>query len=210
MAPLCSSCDHSTLHTTKEAHPFHFHKLQPINTVNLNTFLSALEFFPHLLSLHLTKQKEKMGGVIAPSASVTGTSVLWQILFPVGLHSSTAGRHPLQTAHTETFPRSTPPSPPLESIHCCSRSYYRYAPAKCKTSICHLSAQQLSPLWKLPIMPRHFSSISSTHEIEVYFWSIWGGLVRLWSITWTTRQWTNNLLFRQYINTKNFKTPAIH
>lgn len=34
-----------------------------------------------------------------------------------------------------------PPSPRLESIHCCSRSYYRYAPAKCKTSICHLSAR---------------------------------------------------------------------
>lgn len=40
-------------------------------------------------------------------------------------------------------PAAIPPPPPprMESIHCCSRSYYRYAPAKCKTSICHLSAR---------------------------------------------------------------------
>lgn len=35
---------------------------------------------------------------------------------------------------------NSPLSPPLASILCCSCSYYRYAPAKCKTSICHLSA----------------------------------------------------------------------
>lgn len=35
---------------------------------------------------------------------------------------------------------SSPLSPPLASIRRCSCSYYRYAPAKCKTSICHLSA----------------------------------------------------------------------
>lgn len=102
-----------------------------------------------------------MGSVSAPSASVTGTSVLWQILFPVDLHSSTAGRRPPQT-HTHAFPRSTPTSPPLESIRCCSRSYYRYAPAKCKTSICHLSAHQLSTT-KIS----HYASTSSTHEIHV-------------------------------------------
>lgn len=92
-----------------------------------------------------------MGGVIAPSASVTGTSVPWQILLPAGQCSSRAGRPPppqpsfpkLQTAlcplHHHHPP---PPSPPLESIRCCSQSYYRYAPAKCKTSICHLSARR--------------------------------------------------------------------
>lgn len=35
---------------------------------------------------------------------------------------------------------NSPLSPPLASILCCFCSYYRYAPAKCKTSICHLSA----------------------------------------------------------------------
>lgn len=36
---------------------------------------------------------------------------------------------------------NSPLSPPLESIHCCSCSYYWCAPAKRNTSLCHLSAR---------------------------------------------------------------------
>lgn len=113
-----------------------------------------------------------MGDVIAPAASVTGTSVPRQILLPVDLHSSRAGRH-LFKPHTEMFPFSTPPSSRLESIHCCSWSYYRYAPAKCKTSICHLSAHQLSSIKTSDYATQlllHFQH----RWYWSYFWSIWG------------------------------------
>lgn len=111
------------------------------------------------------KKKEKRRGmrdVFAPSACVTGTSVPWQILLPVGLHSSRAGRHPLQPADGNVS-SPAPPSPPLESIRCCSWSYYRYAPAKCKTSICHLSAHQPSSM-KPPHNALPFPVSPSTHD----------------------------------------------
>lgn len=63
-----------------------------------------------------------MGGVIAPSASVTGTSVPWQILLPVDLHSSRAGSHPLQTAD-----RNVSSFPPF-SLHLLDWSQYTAAP----------------------------------------------------------------------------------
>lgn len=122
-----------------------------------------------------------MGGVIAPSASVTRTSVPWQILLPVDLHSSRAGRHPLQAAdrNVSSFP---PPSPWLESIHCCSWSYYRYAPAKCKTSICHLSAHQLSSM-----KTSHYATplpVSSTSSTRGY-WSYFGPFEASWEEVWS-------------------------
>ena len=51
--------------------------------------------------------ERKRESVTAPSASVTATSVPWQILLPVDLHSSRTGRQPPQTPHKNaTF--STP------------------------------------------------------------------------------------------------------
>lgn len=96
-----------------------------------------------------SSQKERqMVGVIAPAASVTGTSVPRQILLPVDVHSSRAGRHPVWAAHGRRKKKRCSSSLlhllQLKSIHRCSWSYYRYAPAKCKPSICHLSAHQPS------------------------------------------------------------------
>lgn len=133
-----------------------------LNSVNYVKSMNAPEYCLHQ---HLTlawKKGREMGGVIAPSASVTGTSVPWQILLPVDLHSSRAGRHPPQTADRNVS-SSPPPSPWLESIHCCSWSYYRYAPAKCKTSICHLSAHSSMKTFHYA-MPLPASSTSSTHD----------------------------------------------
>ncbi len=133
--------------------------------LNLQTARSTISTYP--TSSTCPKKERKMGGVIAPSASVTRTSVPWQILLPVDLHSSRAGRHPLQTADRNVS-SSPPPSPWLESIHWCSWSYYRYAPAKCKTSICHLSAHQLSSMKTSHYAtPLPVSSTSSTQDIGV-------------------------------------------
>lgn len=52
-------------------------------------------------------------------------------------------------------------SPLLESIHCCSCSYYRCAPAKCKTSFCHLSAHS-SMKTSFMLFPLAASSSSSS------------------------------------------------
>lgn len=73
------------------------------------------------------------------------------------------------TTQTLFCPHPPPPSPRLESIHCCSRSYYRYAPAKCKTSICHLSARcTMKTSHYAAALPASFTS----HGLLVLFQSV--------------------------------------
>lgn len=80
---------------------------------------------------------------------------------------------------------NSPLSPPLESIHCCSCSYYRCAPAKCKTSVSHLSAHSSmkTSFMPFPSQPPLPHPLSPDMMPELYQANL--GLVKGWSV-WLT------------------------
>lgn len=98
----------------------------------------------------------------APSARVTGASVHCRISSPRTCTLPDLGVSLLR--RVTFFPALRLLS--WSQYACCSWSYYRYAPAKCKTSICHLSAHRLS-------------SVETSHNAAPLPWTYHVGLILL-------------------------------